>query len=259
MNDRLKEAFSQVKAGEDLKEKTRTFLGERTRGNGRRKRIGYQPYISAAVCLLSFMIGGHWRYFTPTARISIDVNPSIELEINRFDKVVSVDAYNDDGRELADSLEIRFMGYKEAVNQILENETVTALLSDNEVLTITVIESKGEQSVRILSNIESSVARHQNTYCYSADLEEVAPAHGHGLSCGKYRAYLEVQKLYPEVTTEQIQGMTMGEIQELMNALSENVLSGEEPEMVPDSQSGERGHGHQQRRRRHGNGHHGNQ
>ena len=86
------------------------------------RSIGYQPYISAAVCLLSFMIGGHWLYFTPTARISIDVNPSIELEINRFDKVVSVDAYNDDGRELADSLEIRFMGYKEAVNQILDDK-----------------------------------------------------------------------------------------------------------------------------------------
>ena len=98
MNDRLKEAFSQVKAGEDLKEKTRAFLGERTRGSERRKRIGYQPYVSAAVCLLFFMVGGHWLYFTPTARISIDVNPSIELEINRFDKVVSVDAYNDDGR-----------------------------------------------------------------------------------------------------------------------------------------------------------------
>lgn len=258
MNDRLKAAFSQVQAGEDLKEKTRSFLEERTRGYTRRRGIFCQPAFSAIACLLFLVAGGHWLYFTPTARISIDVNPSIELDINRFDKVVSVDAYNDDGKELADSLQIRFMGYKEAVDQILENERVTALLSDNEVLTITVIESNGEQSVRILSDIESSTARHQNTYCYSADSKEVAPAHGHGLSCGKYRAYLEVQKVYPEITPEQIQDMTMGEIQELMNSGSEEEEGSKaaETEEAPEGQSEEGGHGHQ-RRRHHGDGHHG--
>lgn len=227
MNDRIKSAFAQVQAGEELKDKTREFLADKTRGyTGQRRfwpqRIAFcQPIVSAALCLLILVFGGHWFYFTPTAKISIDVNPSLELGINRFDRVVAVEAYNEDGQALAASLDIRFMGYQEAVSRILENEKVAALLSQDEILTITVMESKGVQSTRILSDMESCAAGHQNTYCYSADSREVAPAHDHGMSCGKYRAFLELQKRFPDITPEEIQAMTMREIRDLAEELPE--------------------------------------
>ncbi len=227
MNDRIKSAFAQVQAGEELKDKTREFLADKTRGyTGQRRfwpqRIAFcQPIVSAALCLLILVFGGHWFYFTPTAKISIDVNPSLELGINRFDRVVAVEAYNEDGQALAASLDIWFMGYQEAVSRILENEKVAALLSQDEILTITVMESKGVQSTRILSDMESCAAGHQNTYCYSADSREVAPAHDHGMSCGKYRAFLELQKRFPDITPEEIQAMTMREIRDLAEELPE--------------------------------------
>lgn len=61
---------------------------------------------------------GSWLYFTPTAAISIDINPSIELEVNRFGRVLSVTGYNDDGRVLADSLPIKHLGYADAAEQV---------------------------------------------------------------------------------------------------------------------------------------------
>lgn len=227
MNDRIKNAFAQVQAGEELKDKTREFLADKTRGYTEQRRFCPQrmafcrPIVSAALCLLILVFGGHWFYFTPTAKISIDVNPSLELGINRFDRVVAVEAYNEDGQALAASLDIRFMGYQEAVSRILESEKVAALLSQDEILTITVMESKGVQSTRILSDMESCAAGHQNTYCYSADSREVAPAHDHGMSCGKYRAFLELQKLFPDITPEEIQDMTMREIRDLAEELPE--------------------------------------
>ncbi len=227
MNDRIKGAFDQVQAGDNLKGMIREFLVDKTGGYTKQRifcpqrMIPYQSIVSAALCLLLLTFGGHWFYFTPTAKISIDVNPSLELGINRFDRVVAVVAYNEDGRELADCLDIRFMGYQEAVSRILENEKVTALLSQDEVMTITVLDSKGDQSVRILSDMESCVAGHQNAYCYSADSKEVAPAHGHGMSCGKYRAFLELQKLCPDITPEEIQNMTMREIRDLTDSWPE--------------------------------------
>ena len=69
--------------------------------------------------------------------------------------------------------------------------------------------------------MESCVAGHQNAYCYSADSKEVAPAHGHGMSCGKYRAFLELQKLCPDITPEEIQNMTMREIRDLTDSWPE--------------------------------------
>ncbi len=161
------------------------------------------------------LFGGHWLYFTPTAEISIDINPSIEMSINRFDQVIVINDFNEDRRKLADSLNIKYMNYADAVEQVLNNDTITALLSDDEVMTITVTGADGQQSARILSGVEACAEERRNTYCFYASSEEVADAHGMGLSCGKYRAFLELQLLDPNITPEAVR-----EIRDLIDRLS---------------------------------------
>ena len=174
------------------------------------------------MCCLLVIFGGNWLYFTPTVEISIDVNPSIELGVNRFDKIISVQAYNSDGQELADSLDLKYLDYTEAVNQILTNENVSALLSNNAVMMIGVIGSGDAQSAKVLSEIESCTVGTANTYCYYANLDEVGEAHDLGLSYGKYKAYLELQALDPTIAAEEVQNMTMREIRDLIDNLSAN-------------------------------------
>ena len=42
MNDRIKNAFAQVQAGEELKDKTREFLADKTRGyTEQRRSVGF--------------------------------------------------------------------------------------------------------------------------------------------------------------------------------------------------------------------------
>ena len=94
MRDRLKQAFDAVHAEEALKERTKAFVAQQTRGHARR-RPALRPSLAAAfACLCLLFTGGYWLYFTPTATISIDINPSIELGVNRFNRVVSVEGYN---------------------------------------------------------------------------------------------------------------------------------------------------------------------
>ena len=116
MNEKIKEVFGQVQAESELKNKTKDFIFQKTNGYTRASGMNYKYVVSAFVCLLFFIIGGHWIYFTPTVEISIDINPSIELGINRFDRVVSFASYNEDGQKLLDSLDIKFMDYSEAVS-----------------------------------------------------------------------------------------------------------------------------------------------
>ena len=73
----------------------------------------------------------------------------MELGVNRFDRIVSVEGYNDDGKNLADELDIKFMDYKEAVDRIMENREVEALLSRNEIMTISVAGKNEVQSTEI--------------------------------------------------------------------------------------------------------------
>ena len=139
MNDTIKEAFEQIQADDKLKNDTKNFIFQKTKGYQRSKVVNYRRLVPAFACTVLLIIGGHWLYFTPTVEISIDINPSIELDINRFNRVISFEGYNDDGQKLTASLDIRFMDYLEAVTQIIEQEDVISLLSNDEVMTIAVI------------------------------------------------------------------------------------------------------------------------
>lgn len=243
MNTKLKEIFNQIQTEEDIKNKTKVFIANKTQGYTRLKTKKWWHYAYAAcACLLCLLLGGHWLYFTPTAQISIDINPSIELSINRFDQVIFVNGFNEDGQELSKVLDIKFKDYTDAIEQILNNDTIVALLSYNEIMTITVTGQDGMQSSKILSDVESYTVEQRNTYCYLAPSEEVALAHEMGLSYGKYRAYLEVYSLDPNITPETVQGMTMREIRDLIDTLSTDNTN--ENSSYASWEKGQHGNGH---------------
>ena len=242
MNHTFKELFSQIQTEEALKNRVKEFLAEKTHGytavrTGKRKYL-----ICAAVCacLLLVLFWGRWFYFTPVAAISIDINPSIEMGVNRFDQVVSVKGLNEEGRKLSSTLDIKYRNYKNVIRQIL-NDTIAGLLSENEVMTITVIGLDGRRSEKILSGVKVCTAEQGNAYCYFATSDEAAAARKTGLSCGKYRAFLELQLLDPDITPEAVQDMTMREIRELIDSLS---VDGEtDTSSFKNGGNGHHGHG----------------
>lgn len=222
MNNAFKELFGPIRAEEDLKERTRAFLARET-GNYAKApaaRHWYPVYAAACACLLFLLLGGRWLYFTPTAEISMDINPSIELSVNRFDRVIAVTGFNEDGQALSQELDVKYKDYAQAVEQVLHHDSVAALLSVGEVMSITVVSPDGGQSAKLLSGVEACAAGQSNIDCYSARPEEAAAAHEVGLSCGKYRAFLELRRLDPDITSETVRGMTMREIRDLIGRLS---------------------------------------
>lgn len=221
MSKKLKETFEQIKAEEELKEKTREFIFIKTNGYKKKRIINYRHFIEAAACMIFLLMGSHWLYFTSTAEISIDINPSIELGVNRFGKIVSEESFNEDGQELLNSLNIKYVDYFEAVRQIIENEKIDKLLSNDEIMMIAVTGKNEKQSLEIFSKIQSCTAEKKNTYCWYAQSEEAEKAHEMGISYGKYKAFLELKEKDPDVDVEKIKNMTMREIRDLMKTLSE--------------------------------------
>lgn len=259
MNDRIKEAFNQIQAEEALKSRTKAFLAQKT-NHYTKPAAKRQPRIftacAACACLLFLLFGGRWLYFTPTSVISIDINPSLELGVNRFDRIISVNGINADGKALADTVDLKYQKYADAVERLLENRDIAALLSDNEVLTITVTGSSEVQSVKIFTELKTCTSGHGNVHCYMSSQEESAAAHESGLSCGKYRAFLQLKALNPDITPEEVQGMTMREIQDLIERLSKDNPNVTLPDSEQESghHGSSDGHGNGQRRRQ-GHGH----
>ena len=94
--EKIKAAFDQIRAEDALKSSTKAYLSEHVYKKSRGPSVHFRRFAAAAACsLLVFLAGGSYLFFTPTAFISVDVNPSLELGINRFDRIVSVIGYNE--------------------------------------------------------------------------------------------------------------------------------------------------------------------
>lgn len=220
MKEKIKNAFDKIEADEELKTRTRLFLSEKTKSKSEHKFFRVPRYVPAAICFLFVLFAGGHVILTPAATISIDVNPSIELDINRFDQVIKATPYNDDGELLTDSLHLTFKNYNEAVEAIMECSEIESLLSEDELLSITVVGNAGKQCGKILSDMEQYTSGQTNVSCSFTESSEVADAHDCGLSYGKYNAFLELHALDPEITEDTVQDMTMREIRDMIDSLS---------------------------------------
>ncbi|HJA49642.1 MAG TPA: hypothetical protein H9790_10060 [Candidatus Agathobaculum intestinipullorum] len=223
MRDELKTALDKVTADDALRQSTRAFLARQTGDFGAAKTRPHtaRRFAAAFACLALVVAGGtgYWAYFSPTCAISIDINPSVELGVNRFDKVVSVEGIGDDGEALAETLDIRFLDYADALDALLADPTVEGYLSQDEVLSIAVAGENEAQADAILAQAETCAAGTRNVYCHAADSAELEHAHEAGLSFGKYQTFLILQSLDPSVTAEDVQELTMRELHDRIAAL----------------------------------------
>lgn len=214
MRDNIKAAFDRVHAGEALKARTRRYVYART--GGYRQRAPRFALVAAVACALVLLSGGgaYCAYAVPVAAISMDVNPSVQLEVNLLDRVIRATGYNDDGIALLDGLDLTHMAYPDALNALLEDETLAACLQAGEELVITVVSGSEQRSAAIQSCIVARTGIAPEQIHCSGHREDIADAHAAGLSCGKYQAYLAWLALDPTVTVEDVQGLTMREIRE---------------------------------------------
>ena len=219
---RLNEVFDAVRASEALKTQTaQAVVREMRAGGARRRGRRLLPALAVAVCLLvAAGLGGHALYYTPTTVLSIDINPSLEMDINRFDRVIALNGYNDDGAALAAALDVQNLRYDEAVDELLANATIADCLARGEELAIAVVQAQDDaaQSGAVLDYVSGCTDRHENAHCYALEAgdAQLAEAHDAGLSCGKYHVYQALLAYNPSLTAEEAQQMTMRELRDLL-------------------------------------------
>ncbi|MDD3369071.1 MAG: hypothetical protein PHP50_09340 [Lachnospiraceae bacterium] len=240
MHNQIRKALDDIQAEEALKQNTASFLHNRIYCNKAEKQrmpwygswlqYGRLATVTTCLCLLLvvFGFGGRSVYMEPVSAISVDVNPSIELGINRWDRVVSVEGYNEDGTALAEVLQeqlnIKYSNYADALDTLINSEYIIGYLENDGAVSITVLGSDDREREKMLSCINAcGYMNRPNVSCHAGNHEEAEEAHEHGMSFGKYRAFLELQKLDATVTVEDVQGLSMREIQDRIEKLGGNV------------------------------------
>ena len=171
MDEQIREAFDQIHATRDQKEQTRAFLERaRHRRTAPRRRL---RALAACAVLLAVLMGGWWAWFMPTSAVSVESGSGLELELNRFDRVVAVQC-EDEG--LADRL--RGLSYAQALELLLDQ------LGTAQPVSITVSGAKG-QCGRLLEETQRCAAGHENVRCGQAGTGNGrGQGHGHGYGHG---------------------------------------------------------------------------
>ena len=94
----------------------------------------------ATLCTIFILFlgsGGYLYAQVPVAYVSLDINPSIELALNKFNKVVSYEAYNPDGETLLASNDDTHITLDNAINNIIDNAVNNNYISSNKDSAIT--------------------------------------------------------------------------------------------------------------------------
>lgn len=74
---------------------------------------------AAAAVVLACSVGAY-AYTVPCSYVSLDVNPSLEFSLNRFDRVLSVSGVNEDGKKLLEEVPLDSLSNKSIDEAIAE-------------------------------------------------------------------------------------------------------------------------------------------
>lgn len=235
----IKDGFAAVLSDDGCIEKIKDnnySIGQVINLKKRRVKISKKLAIMASTAAAFVMLcgAGVWATTSPYSYVSLDVNPSIEFTLNRFDRVLSVSAVNDDGETILKEIELDEMKY-EKIDEAL-TKTINAISEDgyfeDEIEGGIVIATSGEdeqKSEELAEELEEdakmAVEENENEVAVEAisvGLERVQEARKLNVTPGKLNL---VQKL--QATTENPEEFNTEEwlqkpVKEIMKATKEN-------------------------------------
>lgn len=179
----------------------------------------------AAACLIlmvSLSALGYRSYTAPVALISLDVNPSIELEVNRYGRIISSSSYNAEGKEILAESSLKNESFSKGL-QVLLTGRLKLYLQQSPFITYSVQSDSNVQKEKLLSELKNATnalnlmpaldTQIEADY-YVVDAPQVAAAHSHHVTAGKYATLLELQQLMPDIEIEEYSHCSIGEIRQ---------------------------------------------
>lgn len=173
--------------------------------------------LAACAVLIALGIGGGaYAYQTPLAYVGIDINPSIELGVNYFDRVVSAEGVNADGQDILSETNVVGMSYEEALASLNDSLTNKGYLTADAAVAVTVMCDDDSRC----SNLEETSQRcfssaGQGVHCSRATSTEHHEAHESGLGMGKYLAWRSLVDAGVDISADDVAHMTMSELRAL--------------------------------------------
>lgn len=205
--------------------------------------------IAACLALVACLIGGVADFLRPVAYVGIDVNPSVELTLNRFDIVVGTHALNDDGQRALDEAPCMWRPFDDAARDL--DGAMRAIAGEGAVVEVSIDCDNESRYAALAAQSNNCFGCNGEAHCDRTNAEERQAAHDSGMGVAKYRAYQALQEAGIDVSTEECASMSMRELRDLLvrNGGDTSEGEGEYPRMgngqgAGAHNDGAKGHGH---------------
>lgn len=111
-------------------------------------RMNYTKYLKVAVLLFLILIfsGSTYLYYTPVAAIEVNINPSLELKTNCFDRIIKALPLNADGKTLLKNMDLKNKNIDEGLTMVIQQAKKDNFINSN------YIEQGKTVSIKISSN-----------------------------------------------------------------------------------------------------------
>ena len=230
----FKSALNKIEAEEELVSRTEEYLRNALNESQEVKNVkvtkgslfSLNKKLVVAFCLVFLFVtggstGAYSYYKTPVSYLSIDINPSVELGVNKFGKVVTVEGYNDDGKKILEGIDVTGVNVTDAVKLVIESadsngyidsdgSTVIAVTSEtDDPSTATKIQDAAEEGVNqvLEENGKTAVVYKENV---SLSLNKEAKELG--VTAGKLNLIKKLQEVDETATVEQYKDVSVKEI-----------------------------------------------
>lgn len=221
MNEQFQKAFDNLQAPQQLKRATQAHIRRKTFDYGRQIYQLRRHRSRMAACMLSLVLvlSGLGIWFLPATSIGLDINPSLELQVNALDRVITLNGKNEDGIAVAAKLDVTGMAYDEAMQRILICEELAPYLENGSMISISVIGGGSDaHAEEVLSKVVCrayALAEDENVFYCQTDKETLEAARESGLCIPRYLAWQHLLEKNPDVTAEEVSRMPKDEIRAL--------------------------------------------
>lgn len=242
IEQKIKSAF--LNALPDNPEQLQRILSQCDKGDGfmeqritmKKRMPRWAKWTAAAAAVIIIGTGAllGTRYYlgnmTVNSEIILDVNPSIEIQLNSKEKVMDVKAQNQDAIEILDGMDLKGTDLNVTVNALLGSLVKHGYIDDlsNSIL-VTVENDNAERGAQIQSEIVAEIDRILSSqsingsvlgqnFSMSADPELQSIANQYQISLGKAALVQTLVKNNPLYSAEELSKLSINELNLLLEA-----------------------------------------
>jgi len=180
-------------------------------------------YMAASVVLVVFIGLGAFAWSTPIQFIDIDINPSVELSVNYFDRIISVNALNEDGKKLMESVNVQAHRYESGIELVISTAQNMGYINDEEDVLISISSSNPKRVEKAQNDIREKVS--PSVEILTFDTQQREQSIQKGISPGKDNIIEKVIEIGTDIDKEEL---TKKPVKELMKIIRENKKSEQE-------------------------------